>query len=195
MRKTVFKNTAASYLTVALLGIAAGAAVGFFMRFPADDLWGLAFFSSQTLGFWFFTTSLIVLFSEKCHTAAINAALYVYLMFFVTGVFKYLQNVHNTRTFFFDVFFDCLLYGLIPALVCAVLGMVLWFGRKRKLLFVLLRFAPALCILAEAVMFAVMLFGGHGLFMFIVDVVCFFAYLYIIIINSDFKKTEGDNKK
>ncbi len=194
MRKTVFKNTAASYLTVALLGVAAGAAVGFFMRFPADDLWGLAFFSSQTFGFWFFTTSLIVLFSEKCHTAAINAALYVYLMFFVTGVFKYLQNPHN-RSPFYEVLFFLLAYGYLPAIVCAVLGMVLWFGRKRKIPFVLLRFAPALCILAEAVMFAVMLFGGRGLFMFIVDVVCFFAYLYIIIINSDFKKTEGDNKK
>ena len=86
MDKVLFKNNLKSYLLVTGFGIVAGLLVALFSRFPAQGLWNFALFSSGTLGFWMFSTSLIVLFSGKNFVAAINAALYVYFMFYVTGI-------------------------------------------------------------------------------------------------------------
>lgn len=133
MKKSLFKHNIKSYLLCSALGIVAGLLVTFFSRFPHDDLWGFALFSSQTFGFWICTCSLIALFSEKNYVAGINVGLYVYLMFYVTGIFKRLAIVtkgYNSMTYFYNGFWQELAYGLIPVAVCFVLAFVLWYGKK-----------------------------------------------------------------
>ncbi len=179
-------------MIVAVLGILAGLAVAFFSQFSADDLWSFALFSCGSLGFWMFTCSLIALFSEKNYVAGINVGLYVYLMFYITGIFKRLtvvQKGYNDVSYFYHGLWQELTYGLIPAVVCFILAFVLWYGRKDKTVFVILRFAPALCIFAEAVLdWVVVATGDQNLFMALAETVCTIVYLLIILKMSDFKK-------
>ena len=192
MKKILFQNKISSYLIASFLGVVAGLAVAFFSQFPADDLWSFAFFSSGSLGFWMFTCSLIALFSEKNYVAGINVGIYVYLMFYVTGIFKRLtivQKGYNDMSYFYHGLWQELAYGLIPAAVCFILAFVLWYGRKDKIACVILRFAPALCIFAEAVsVWMVVATRGQILFMALVETVCTIVYLLIILKSSDFKK-------
>ena len=192
MKRILFQNKISSYLIVSFFGVASGLAVAFFSQFPADDLWSFAFFSSVSFGFWMFTCSLIALFSEKNYVAGINVGIYVYLMFYITGIFKRLtvvQKGYNDISYFYCGFGEELLYGLIPAAVCFVLAFVLWYGRKAKTVFVILRFAPALCIFAEAVsVWVVVATRAQNLFMALIDTVCTIVYLLIILKTSDFKK-------
>ena len=203
MDKTLFKNNRISYLLVTGFGIVAGLLVAFFSRFPAHGLWSFALFSSGTLGFWMFSTSLIVLFSEKNYVAAVNAALYVYFMFYVTGIFKRLAIVrkgYSSMEFFYAGLWQELAYGLVPAAVCAALAFVLWYGRKKKWYGVALRFLPAAYIVAEAVtlwvetLWTYIMLREGFLFMAIVDTVCLAAYLLIVIKASGFG-TENSGKK
>lgn len=192
MKKICFFNKPESYIIVAVSGIIAGLLVAFFSRFPSDDLWAFSLFSSSSLGFWFFTCSLIALFSEKSYVAGINVSIYVFLMFYVTGIFKRLTIVikgYNQMTYFYQGLWQELAYGLIPAAVCFVLAFVLWFGRKNKPVFVLLRFAPALCILTEAVLDWIVVAQRHrNLFMALVETACAVVYLLIILNTSEFAK-------
>lgn len=192
MKKVLFQNKISSYLIVSFLGVAAGLAVAFFSRFPADDLWSFALFSSGSLGFWMFTCSLIALFSEKNYVAGINVGLYVYWMFYVTDIFKGLAIVrkgYNAMPHFYHGLWQGLAYGLIPAAVCFILAFVLWYGRKDKTVFVTLRFAPALCIFAEAVLdWAFVATKGQRLFMALIETVCTIVHLLIILKMSGFKK-------
>lgn len=196
MNKTVFRNKIVFYLLAALLGIIGGALVGFFEQYPHDDLWAFALFGSMTLGFWMCTTSLIVLFSEKFYTGGINAFLYVFFMFYVTGIFKRLANVHKG---FLDwdgfwrgfVFWGEYAYAGLWAAVCLVLGMILWFGRKKNIVFVILRFLPALYILVEAVsLWNIVISRRTGLFMAIVDSLCLIIYIYVMLRNSEWKRRD-----
>ena len=203
MEKTLFKNNWKSYLLVTGFGIVAGLLVAFFSRFPVDGLWAFSLFSSGTLGFWMFTTSLIVLFSGRNYVAAVNAALYVYFMFYVTGIFKRLAIVrkgYSSMEFFYAGLWQELAYGLVPAVVCAALAFVLWYGRKKKWYGVALRFLPAAYIVAEAVtlwvetLWTYIMLREGFLFMAIVDTVCLAAYLLIVIKASGFG-TENSGKK
>ena len=192
MKKALFRHNIKSYLVCSALGIIAGLLVAFFSRFLGDDLWGFALFSSQTFGFWMCTCSLIALFSEKNYVAGINVGLYVYLMFYVTGIFKRLAIVtkgYNSMTYFYHGFWQELAYGLIPAVVCFILAFVLWYGRKKKPLFIALRFVPFVFIVAEAILSMIHVISmRQGLFMMIVDTFCAFAYLFTVIKASAFKK-------
>ena len=174
------------------LGIVAGLLVAFFSRFPGDDLWAFALFSSQTFGFWICTCSLIALLSEKNYVAGINVGLYVYLMFYVTGIFKRLAVVtkgYSSMTYFYHGFWQGLAYGLIPAAVCFVLSFVLWYGRKNKPLFIALRFVPFVFIAAEAILNIIHVISmGQGLFMMVTDAFCAFVFLFTVIKASEFKK-------
>ena len=196
MTKIAFRNKIGSFLLIVLFGIIGGALVGFFEQYSHDDLWAFALFGSMTLGFWMCTTSLLVLFSEKFYTGGINAFLYVFFMFYVTGIFKRLAYVHNGflnwdgfwRGF---VYWGEYAYAGLWAAVCFVLGMILWFGRKRNVISVILRFLPALYILAEGVsLWSSVISRRTGLFMAIVDTVCLILYLYIIVRHSEGKRQE-----
>ena len=192
IKKTLFKHSLKSYLLCCLLGIVAGLLVALFSRFPADDLWAFALFSSQTFGFWIFTCSLIALLSDRNYSAGINVALYVYFMFYVTGIFKRLALInkgYNTMTYFYDGLWQELAYGALPAAVCFALAFALWYGRKNKTPFIILRFIPFVFILIEAILSFIHVIGtGQGLFMTVVDALCAFAYLTIIIKASDSQK-------
>ena len=192
IKKTLFKHSLKSYLLCCLLGIVAGLLVALFSRFPADDLWAFALFSSQTFGFWIFTCSLIALLSDRNYSAGINVALYVYFMFYVTGIFKRLALInkgYNTMTYFYDGLWQELAYGALPAAVCFALAFALWYGRKNKTPFIILRFIPFVFILIEAILSFIHVIGtGQGLFMTVVDTLCAFTYLFIVIKVSDFQK-------
>ena len=185
IKKTLFRHSLKSYLLCCVLGIVAGLMVAFFSQFPADDLWAFALFSSQTFGFWIFTCSLIALFTDKNYSAGINVALYVYFMFYITGIFKRLALInkgYNTMTYFYDGLLQELVYGALPAAVCFVLAFALWYGRKNKTLFIVLRFIPFVFILVEAILNLIHVVGmGQGLFMTVVDTFCAFAYFFIVI--------------
>lgn len=191
MEKILFKHKWNSYLLISFIGIIAGFLVAFFSQFPSNDLWGLALFSSQTFGFWIFTSSLIALFSFKNYVAGINVALYVYFMFYITGIFKRLAIVnkgYNEIQYFWNGLWQELPYGLLPAAACFICAFVMWFGRKNKLIFVLLRFVPILFILAEAILcwFGV-INKNQSLFMAVIDTVSAILYLMIILKESNFK--------
>lgn len=89
-RAFLFQNMK-SYMFIWLLGTMGGASVIFFSAFPANDLWAFSYWSSSTLGFWIFSTSLIVLFSDRRKTAFINTLIYIFTMFFVTEIYKALR--------------------------------------------------------------------------------------------------------
>ena len=184
MKKEIFKNDSKSYLIVLVLGIIAGLLVAFFSKFPSDDLWSFALFSSVSLGFWFFSSSLIALFSSKNYVAGINVAIYVYFMFYITGIFKYLIVVnkgYQPMSYFYKGLLENLSYGLIPALICFVLAFVLWYGRKDKMPYKIIRYLPALMILIELLVYILKLFTiRQGLFMLIIDLLCFITYMIII---------------
>ncbi len=69
------------YLLTAVFGILGGLLVAFFSEFPSDGLWAAAYWSTSVYGFWIFTTSLLVLWSEKRHVACIGSGLYIFFMF------------------------------------------------------------------------------------------------------------------
>ena len=201
MTKVVFSNRIRSFLLVMLFGIIGGALVGFFEQFPHDDLWAFALFGSQTIGFWMCTTSLIVLFSEKFYSAGINAFLYIFFMFYVTGIFKRLAMVQKGFADwprFWNGFLSWgeYAYAGLWAAVCFLLGMVLWLGRKRKVVFVILRFLPALFILTEAIhLWSNVAQKGIGLFMALVDTVCLIVFILIIVRASCLKGVDQDKNE
>lgn len=199
MTKTVFKNNFKSYLAVILFGILGGLLVAFFSGMPADDLWGFSYFSSTSLGFWMFSVSTIVLLSEKKLTACLNSGIYVFLMYFVTGIYKNARNFIVTSSAFesqeevlamygythvgeliLPYITDAFLYAIVPALVCAALAFVLHFGRKPNVIGKILLILPAVYILVEAVIFYILVFSTRTmLFMAIVDTLCLAGYLLI----------------
>ena len=192
MKKMFFKHNIKSYLLCSVLGIAAGLLVAFFSRFPHDDLWAFALFSSQSFGFWICTCSLIALFADKNYSAGINVALYVYFMFYVTGIFKRLavaNKGYSTMSYFYNGLWQGLAYGLLPAAVCFVLAFALWYGRGNKPFLIALRFLPFVFIAAEAILNTVHIISvGQGLFMTVIDIFCAFAFLFAVIKASDFRK-------
>ena len=123
----------------------------------------------------------------------------LFFMFYVTGIFKRLALVHKGFSDwgrFWQGFIGWgeYAYAGLWAAVCFILGLVLWFGRKRNLIFVVLRFLPALVILAEAAyLWRNVVQKGTGLFMAIVDTVCFLIYICIIIKNSAKRESDGRN--
>lgn len=86
--KIIFRDNIKSYLMLFLLSIMAGLSVVLFCEFPDNELWAFSYWSSKTFGFWMFSTSLIVLLSEKRKTATINSTIYIFVMFLITTIYK-----------------------------------------------------------------------------------------------------------
>ncbi len=63
-----------------------------FLWLPDNSLWDYSYFSSDTSGFWIFTTIFVVLFSAKWHIAAINAELYVLFLVCVANPVFFICN-------------------------------------------------------------------------------------------------------
>jgi len=188
MEYSLFKDNLKSYLIILILGILAGISVIFFSSFPSDDLWAFSYFSSGTLGFWMFSTSLIVLFSEKRKTGAINAIIYIFVIFLMTEIYKsfrtYLYGYATYNSLLelsLNSLKDWLEYSIIPAPLGGILAFILWNGRKENLAGKILRILPTAFILLETISLFYTAFVNHTkLFPEIIDLVCLILYIIVI---------------
>lgn len=193
--KSLFKDNIKFYLLVVALGVLAGLIVVLFCELPDNSLWAFYYWSANTFGFWMFSTSLIVLFSEKRKCAAINAGIYIFLMFFITTMYMSFRSYWDGKTQFNTLLevslshtYGWLLYSIPPALVCAALGLILWSGRRNTFWGKTLQILPAVFILIETVVLFYNVFTYQTrLFSALSNSVCLAAY--IVIYFSVIKKS------
>lgn len=186
--KTLFKDNIKSYLLIVVCGILAGFAVVLLCELPNNDLWDFYYWSSGTFGFWMWSASLIVLYSEKRKCAAINAGIYIFLMFFITTAYKSIRLYLDGRTPFHSLldvsansFSGWLLYSIPAALLCAALGFILWSGRKNTFLGKTLKVLPAVFILTETIYLFYSVFAHQTkLFSALTNLLCLTVYLGIM---------------
>ncbi len=193
--KVIFKDNIKSYLLILVLGIIAGLSVVFFCEFPNNDLWAFSYWSSETFGFWMFSTSLIVLLSEKRKSATINSIIYIFIMFLITTIYKSFRLYWKGYSPF-DSLLDLPLnsitgwfrYSLIPAIICGILGAVLWNGRKNNFYSKILCVFPALFIFVETIVLFYSVFTNHTkLFSAVIDLIWLISYM-IFLKNEVFTK-------
>lgn len=189
IKHTLFRGRIRDYILVAVLGIAAGMLVALFLWLPDNSLWDFSYFSSDTYGFWMFTTAFVVLFSAKRHITAINAGLYVFFLFLITTAFQSLRLFHpGSHTPYATVgemtvesIGGWLWYSIAPAVICAVLGFILWGARKNTTLGKLLLFAPLAFLVIETCYLLFCVFAHQTkLFSAFTDIACIGAYCLII---------------
>ena len=186
--KVIFKDNIKSYLLIFLLSIIAGLSVVFFCEFPNNDLWAFSYWSSDTFGFWMFSTSLIVLLSEKRKTATINSTIYIFVMFLITTIYKSFRLYLNGYTPFnslidlsLNSMYGWLLYSVPPAIICGILGAILWSGRKNNIYSKILCILPGVFIFVESIILFYSFFINHTkLFSAITDLIWFILYVIFL---------------
>jgi len=186
--KVIFKDNIKSYLLIFLLSITAGLSVVFFCEFPNNDLWAFSYWSSETFGFWMFSTSLIVLLSEKRKTATINSTIYIFVMFLITTIYKSFRLYLNGYTPFnslidlsLNSIYGWLLYSVPPAIICGILGAILWSGRKNNIYSKILCILPVVFIFVEFIILFYSFFINHTkLFSAITDLIWFILYVIFL---------------
>lgn len=187
--KVVFKDNIKSYLLVFLLSLLAGLSVVLCLMLPNNNLWSFSYWSSSTYGFWMFTTSLIVLLSEKRKTAIINASIYVFMIFLITTIYQSIKMYFYSYTPF-DSLMEIpinsingwLLYSIIPAVICGVLGAILYSGREDKIYGKILCIIPAIFILIETIILFISVFTKQmKLFSSITDLISLILYIIFLI--------------
>ena len=198
--RTLLQGRPLHYLLTAVFGILGGLLVVFIFEFPSDGLWAAAYWSTSVYGFWIFTTSLLVLWSEKRHVACIGSGLYIFFMFLVTTVYMSLRLFCRGGTPY-ETFFDMALhsisgwlwYSTPPALLCAGLAAVLWGGRKAGTIGAVLRWLPFafLCLETGCLLFYVFT-QSTRLFPALTDLLCTAGYFVLILLPILMKR--GDRK-
>lgn len=186
--KVIFKDNIKSYFLIFVLSIVAGLSVVFFCEFPNNDLWAFSYWSSETFGFWMFSTSLIVLLSEKRKTAAINSTLYIFVMFLITTIYKSFRLYLNGYTPFnslidlsLNSIYGRLLYSVPPAVICGIFGAILWSGRKNNIYSKILCILPVIFIFLESNILFYSVFVNHTkLFSAITDLIWFILYIIFL---------------
>ncbi len=186
--RVFFKDNIKSYLLILIFGVLAGFAVILFCELPNNDLWNFYDWSSSTFGFWMWSASLIVLHSEKRKCAAVNAGIYIFLMFLITTTYKSFRLYWDGNTPFHSLpellansVYGWVLYSVPAALLCAVSGWVLWSGRKNTFWGKTLKVLPAAVILAEtAILFYSVFAYQTKLFSAITNLICLTTYVMII---------------
>ena len=186
--KVIFKDNIKSYLLIFLLSIIAGLSVVFFCEFPNNDLWAFSYWSSETFGFWMFSTSLIVLLSEKRKTATTNSTIYIFVMFLITTIYKSFRLYLNGYTPFnslidlsLNSMYGWLLYSVPPAIICGILGAILWSGRKNNIYSKILCILPVVFIFVESIILFYSFFINHTkLFSAITDLIWFILYVIFL---------------
>ena len=177
-----------------------GFLVAFVFEFPSDGLWAAAYWSSSVYGFWIFTTSLLVLWSEKRHVACIGSGLYIFFMFLVTTVYMSLRLFYRGRTPY-ETLFDMilhsisgwLLYSIPPTLLCAGLAAALWGGRKAGTIGAVLRWMPLVFLCLETGWLFFYVFAQNTrLFPALTDLLCTAGYFVLILLPILMKR--GDRK-
>ena len=188
------------YLLTAVFGILGGLLVAFFSEFPSDGLWAAAYWSTSVYGFWIFTTSLLVLWSNKRYVACIGSGLYIFFMFFVTTVYMSLRLFCRGGTPY-ETLFDMtqhsfpgwLWYSTPPALLCAGLAAVLWGGRKAGTIGAVLRWLPFVFLSFETIFLFFYVFTQNTrLFPALTDLLCTAGYFVLILLPILMKR--GDRK-
>lgn len=152
-------------------------------------MWYFSYWSSSTYGFWIFTTSLIVLLSEKRKTAIINSSIYVFMIFLITTIYQSIKIYFNSYTPF-DSLMEIpinsingwLLYSIIPAVICGALGAILYSAKKDKIYSKILFIMPAIFILIETIMLFISVFTKQiKLFSAITDLISFILYIIFLM--------------
>lgn len=183
--KAIFKDNIKSYLLIFLIGIIAGLSVVLFLELPNNDLWTFSYWSSKTFGFWIFSTSLIVLLSEKRKVAIINTAMYIFIMFLMSAIYmtfclywKGYSPFNSLMEVSLNNIYGWLIYSLPSAIICGVLGAILWDGRKNNIHGRILCILPAIFILIEvSFLFYNVIIEHTKLFSAITDLICFILYI------------------
>lgn len=198
--RTLLQGRPLHYLLTAVFGILGGLLVVFIFEFPSDGLWAAAYWSTSVYGFWIFTTSLLVLWSEKRHVACIGSGLYIFFMFLVTTVYMSLRLFYRASTPYETLFgmalhsiSGWLWYSTPPALLCAGLAAVLWGGRKAGTIGAVLRWLPFafLCLETGCLLFYVFT-QSTRLFPALTDLLCTAGYFVLILLPILMKR--GDRK-
>ena len=198
--RTLLRGRPLHYLLTAVFGILGGLLVVFIFEFPSDGLWAAAYWSTSVYGFWIFTTSLLVLWSEKRHVACIGSGLYILFMFLVTTVYMSLRLFYRGGTPY-ETLFDMALhslpgwlwYSIPPALLSAGLAAVLWGGRKAGTVGAVLRWMPlAFLCLETGWLFFYVFTQSTRLFPALTDLLCTAGYFVLILLPIWMKR--GDRK-
>ena len=198
--RTLLRGRPLHYLLTAVFGILGGLLVVFIFKFPSDGLWAAAYWSTSVYGFWIFTTSLLVLWSEKRHVACIGSGLYIFFMFLVTTVYMSLRLFYRGSTPYETLFgmalhsiSGWLWYSIPPALLSAGFAAVLWGGRKAGTVGTVLRCLPfAFLCLGTGCLFCYVFTQSTRLFPALTDLLCTAGYFILILLPILMKR--GDRK-
>ena len=190
----------AHFLLTAVDGILGGLLVAFIFEFPSDGLWAVAYWSSSVYGFWIFTISLFVQWSEKRHVACIGSGLYIFFMFLVTTAYMSLRLFYRGGTPYETLFgmalhsiSGWLWYSIPPALLSAGLAAVLWGGRKAGTVGTVLRWLPFVFLCLETGwLFFYVFTQNTRLFPALTDLLCTAGYFVLILLPILMKR--GDRK-
>ena len=198
--RALLRECPVHFLLTAAAGIIGGLLVAFFFEFPSDGLWAAAYWSTSVCGFWIFTISLLVLWSEKRHVAGIGSGLYILFMFLVTTVYMSLRLFYRGGTPY-ETLFDMALhslpgwlwYSISPALFGAGLAAVLWGGRKAGTVGTVLRCLPFVFLCLETGwLFFYIFTQSTRLFPALTDLLCTAGYFVLILLPIWMKR--GDRK-
>ena len=198
--RALLRECPVHFLLTAAAGIIGGLLVAFFFEFPSDGLWAAAYWSTSVCGFWIFTISLLVLWSEKRHVACIGSGLYILFMFLVTTVYMSLRLFYRGGTPY-ETLFDMALhslpgwlwYSISPALFGAGLAAVLWGGRKAGTVGTVLRCLPFVFLCLETGwLFFYVFTQNTWLFPALTDLLCTAGYFVLILLPIWMKR--GDRK-
>ena len=198
--RTLLRGRPLHCLLTAAAGILGGLLVAYIFEFPSDGLWAAAYWSTSVYGFWIFTTSLLVLWSEKRQVACVGSGLYIFFMFLVTTVYMSLRLFYRGSTPY-ETLFDMILrsfsgwlwYSIPPALLCAGPAAVLWEGRKAGTIGAVLRWLPFVLLSFETVfLFFYVFTQSTRLFPAITDLLCTAGYFILILLPELTKR--GDQK-
>ena len=198
--RALLRECPVHFLLTAAAGIIGGLFVAFFFEFPSDGLWAAAYWSSSVYGFWIFTTSLLVLWSEKRHVACIGSGLYIFFMFLVTTVYMSLRLFYRGSTPYETLFgmalhsiSGWLWYSIPPALLSAGFAAVLWGGRKAGTVGTVLRCLPFVFLCLETGWLFFHVFTQNTwLFPALTDLLCTAGYFVLILLPILMKR--GDRK-
>lgn len=198
--RALLRECPVHFLLTAAAGIIGGLLVAFFFEFPSDGLWAAAYWSSSVYGFWIFTTSLLVLWSEKRHVACIGSGLYIFFMFLVTTVYMSLRLFYRGSTPYETLFgmalhsiSGWLWYSIPPALLSAGFAAVLWGGRKAGTVGTVLRCLPFVFLCLETGwLFFYVFTQNTRLFPALTDLLCTAGYFVLILLPIWMKR--GDRK-